>query len=86
MTLTDEERDKTLKGLSQDEVIAHALNFLNFLIERNEKEWKELDKKSLGFDTPSKTSLSIHKMGLKNIKKILECYERKAKIKKTLEK
>ena len=76
MTLTDEERDKTLKGLSQDEVIAHALNFLNFLIERNEKKWKELNKKSLGFDTPSKTSLSIHKMGLKNIKKILEYYER----------
>ena len=76
MTLTDEERDKTLKGLSQDEVIAHALNFLNFLIERNEKEWKELDKLSLGFDTPSKTSLSIHKIGLKNIKKILEYYER----------
>ena len=76
MTLTDEERDKTLKGLSQDEVLAYALNFLNFLIENNEKEWKELDKKSLGFDTPSKTSLSIHKIGLKNIKKILEYYER----------
>ena len=76
MTLTDEERDKALKGLSQDEVIAHALKFVNFLIERNEKEWKELDKLSLGFDTPSKTSLSIHKVGLKNIKKILEYYER----------
>jgi archaellum component FlaD/FlaE len=76
MTLTDEERDKTLKGLSQDGVIAYALNFLNFLIEKNEKEWKELDKLSLGFDTPSKTSLSIHKIGLKNIKKILEYYER----------
>ena len=84
MTQTDEERDKTLKGLSQDEVIAYALNFLNFLIENNEKEWKELDKLSLGFDTPTKTRLSVHKIGLKNIKKILEIYERKAKIKETL--
>ena len=41
MTQTDEERDKTLKGLSQDGVIAVALNYLNHLIEDNEKEWKE---------------------------------------------
>ena len=63
---------KALKGLNQDGVIAIALKYLNHLIEDNEKEWKELDKLSLGFDTPSKTSLSIHKIGLKNIKKILE--------------
>ena len=49
------------------------------------KEWKKLDELSLGFDTPTKTRLSVHKIGLKNIKKLLECYERKAKIKKTLD-
>ena len=54
--------------------------------QKMKKEWKKLDKLSLGFDTPTKTRLSVHKIGLKNIKKILECYERKAKIKKTLEK
>ena len=62
--------------------IERALN----VIDDNEKEWKKLDELSLGFDTPTKTRLSVHKIGLKNIKKILECYERKAKIKKTLEK
>ena len=74
MTYTDEERDKTLKGLSQDGVIAAALNYLNHLIEDNEKEWKKLDELSLGFDTPTKTRLLEHKIGLKNIKKILETY------------
>ena len=75
---------KSLKDLGQDGIIAVALKFLNDLIEDNEKEWKKLDELSLGFDTPTKTRLSVHKIGLKNIKKILEIYERKAKIKKTL--
>ena len=84
--MNDKERDKALKGLNQDGLIAVALKLVNEEIEDNEKEWKKLDKLSLGFDTPTKTHLPVHKIGLKNIKKILECYERKAKIKKTLEK
>ena len=75
--MTDkEELDKSLGRLNQAGVVHVALTFLNGLIEDNEKEWKELDKLSLGFDTPTKTRLSVHKIGLKNIKKILEYYER----------
>ena len=85
--MTDkEEPDKLLERLNQDGLVHVALKLVNNQIEDNEKEWKELDKISLGFDTPTKTRLSVHKIGLKNIKKILEYYERKAKIKKTLEK
>ena len=77
MTYTDEERDKTLKGLSQDGVIAAALNYLNHLIEDNEKEWKELDKLSVGFNTPTKKIYQLHKIGLVHIKNVLEYYERR---------
>ena len=78
--MNDKEKlDKTLERLNQDGLVHVALKLVNGLIEDNEKEWKELDKISLGFDTPSKTSLSIHKIGLKNIKKILEYYERQGK-------
>ena len=70
--MNDKERDKALKGLNQDGLIAVALKLVNEEIEDNEKEWKKLDKLSLGFDTPTKTRLSVHKIGLKNIKKILE--------------
>jgi len=84
--MTDkEEPDKLLERLNQDGLVHVALKLVNNQIEDNEKEWKKLDKISLGFDTPTKTRLSVDKIGLKNIKKILECYERKAKIKKTLE-
>ena len=67
---------KALKGLNQDGVIAIALKHLNHLIEDNEKEWKKLDELSLGFDTPTKRIYQLHKIGLKNIKKILAYYER----------
>ena len=84
--MTDkEESDKLLERLNQDGLVHVALSVVNDVIDDNEKEWKKLDELSLGFDTPTKTRLSVHKIGLKNIKKILECYERKAKIKKTLE-
>ena len=85
--MTDkEEEDKLLESINQDGLVHVALTLVNNKIDDNEKEWKELDKLSLGFDTPTKTRLSVDKIGLKNIKKTLECYERKAKIKKTLEK
>ena len=80
-----EEPDKLLERLNQDGLVHVALKLVNNQIEDNEKEWKELDKISLGFDTPTKIRLSVDKIGLKNIKRILECYERKAKIKKILE-
>ena len=80
-----EELDKGLERLNQDGLVHVALSTVNDEIDEIEEEWKKLDKLSLGFDTPTKTHLSVHKIGLKNIKKILECYERKAKIKKTLE-
>ena len=71
-----EDSDKLLERLNQDGLVHVALKLVNNQIEDNEKEWKELDKISLGFDTPTKTRLSVDKIGLKNIKKILECYER----------
>ena len=80
-----EESDKLLERLNQDGLVHVALGVVNDEIDDNEKEWKKLDELSLGFDTPTKTRLLEHKIGLKNIKKILEIYERKAKIKKTLE-
>ena len=71
-----EDSDKLLERLNQDGLVHVALGVVNDEIDDNEKEWKKLDELSLGFDTPSKTSLSIHKIGLKNIKEILEYYER----------
>ena len=53
-----------------------ALDFLKKDIENNEKEWKELDKESLGFDTPTKRIYRSHTSELKKIGKILEYYER----------
>ena len=83
--MNDKEESELLESINQDGLVHVALTLVNNKIDDNEKEWKELDKLSLGFDTPTKTRLSVHKIGLKNIKKILECYEQKAKIKKTLE-
>ena len=82
--MNDKEESELLESINQDGLVHVALTLVNNKIDDNEKEWKELDKLSLGFDTPTKTHLSVHKIGLKNIKKILEIYERKAKIKKTL--
>ena len=79
-----EDSDKLLERLNQDGLVHVALSTVNDEIDEIEKEWKKLDELSLGFDTPTKTRLLEHKIGLKNIKKILEIYERKAKIKKTL--
>ena len=84
--MNDKEESELLESINQDGLVHVALTLVNNKIDDNEKEWKELDKLSLGFDTPTKTRLSVDKIGLKNIKKLLECYERKAKIKKTLEK
>ena len=81
-----EELDKGLERLNQDGLVHVALSTVNDEIDEIEEEWKKLDELSLGFDTLTKTRLSVQKIGLKNIKKILEIYERKAKIKKTLEK
>ena len=72
-----EELDKTLERLNQAGVVHVALTFLNGLIEDNEKELKELDKSSLGFDTPTKKIYQLHKIGLVNIKNVLEYYERR---------
>ena len=83
--MNDKEESELLESINQDGLVHVALTLVNNKIDDNEKEWKELDKLSLGFDTPTKTRLSVDKIGLKNIKKILDCYERKAKIKKTLE-
>ena len=80
--MNDKERDKLLGQLNQDGLIHTALKYLNHLIEDNEKEWKKLDEISLGFDTPTKRIYHLHKIGLVNIKNILEHYERKGKIKK----
>ena len=79
-----EELDKGLERLNQDGLVHVALGVVNDEIDDNEKEWKKLDELSLGFDTLTKTRLSVQKIGLKNIKKILEIYERKAKIKENL--
>ena len=79
-----EDSDKLLERLNQDGLVHVALSTVNDEIDEIEKEWKKLDELSLGFDTPTETRLSVHKIGLKNIKKILETYERKAKIKKDL--
>ena len=72
-----EELDKSLGRLNQAGVVHVALTFLNGLIEDNEKEWKELDKLSVGFNTPTKKIYQLHKIGLVHIKNVLEYYERR---------
>lgn len=81
--MNDKELDKSLGRLNHDGVVHVALTFLNDLIEDNEKEWKKLDKLSLGFDTPTKRIYQLHKIGLVNIKNVLEYYERKEKSEKS---
>ena len=80
MTFTDEERDELLKGLKPDEVVVYALNFINMLIERNEKERKELNRKSPYDFELADDLMIIHEVGLKEIKEILEYYYDKEKI------
>ena len=64
-----EDSDKLLERLNQDGLVHVALSVVNDEIDDNEKEWKKLDKLSLGFDTLTKTIYSIHKIGLKISKK-----------------
>ena len=73
MTLTDEEKLGAISieiGIVDDHLDSCEKEGIEFL-EAMKEEWKKLDELSLGFDTPTKTRLSVHKIGLKNIKKNL---------------
>jgi hypothetical protein len=72
-----EELDKSLGRLNQAGVVHVALELVNEQIDDNEKEWKELDKLSVGFNTPTKKIYQLHKIGLVKIKNVLEYYERR---------
>ena len=72
-----EESDKLLERLNQDGLVHVALGVVNDEIDDNEKEWKELDKLSVGFNTPTKKIYQLHKIGLVHIKNVLEYYERR---------
>ena len=72
-----EDSDKLLERLNQDGLVHVALTLVNNKIDDNEKEWKELDKLSVGFNTPTKKIYQLHKIGLVHIKNVLEYYERR---------